>query len=105
MTGGENVYSREVEDVLYEHPAVLETAVIAVPSDRWGEAVHALVVVREGTQPTEDELTAHCRERLAGYKVPKSVELVPELPKNALGKLEKKALRARYWEGRERSVG
>lgn len=105
VTGGENVYSREVEDVLYEHPDVLETAVIAIPSERWGEAVHALVVPRDGTAPTAEDLTEHCRARLAGYKVPKSVELVVELPKNALGKLEKKVLRARYWEGRERGVG
>ena len=104
VTGGENVYSREVEDVLYEHPDVFEAAVIAVPSERWGEAVHALVVARPGAAPAADVLIAHCRERLAGYKVPKSVEFVDELPKNALGKLEKKLLRERYWAGHERSI-
>jgi acyl-CoA synthetase (AMP-forming)/AMP-acid ligase II len=104
VTGGENVYSREVEDALYGHPDVLEAAVIAIPSDRWGEAVHALVVARAGTAPTAEGLTAHCRQRLASYKVPKSIELVGELPRNALGKLNKKALRERYWAGRERTV-
>jgi len=104
VTGGENVYSREVEDALLEHPDLLEAAVIAVPHERWGEAVHALVVARPPARPTAEEVIAHCRERLAGYKVPKSVELVPALPRNALGKLDKKELRARYWSGRERSV-
>jgi acyl-CoA synthetase (AMP-forming)/AMP-acid ligase II len=105
VSGGENVYSREVEDALYGHPDVFEAAVIAIPSDRWGEAVHALVVARTGTAPTAEGLTAHCRERLAPYKVPKSIELVDELPRNALGKLNKKVLRERYWTGRERTVG
>jgi acyl-CoA synthetase (AMP-forming)/AMP-acid ligase II len=104
VSGGENVYSREVEDALYAHPDVLEAAVIAVPHERWGEAVHALVVARPPARPDAEELIAHCRERLAGYKVPKSIELVDELPKNALGKLEKKQLRDRYWSGRQRSI-
>ncbi|MCZ7526509.1 MAG: long-chain fatty acid--CoA ligase [Acidimicrobiia bacterium] len=105
VSGGENVYPREVEDALYEHPAVLEAAVIGVPHERWGEAVHALVVPRAGEAPNPEELIAHCRVRLAGYKVPKSVELVDELPKNPTGKILKRLVREPYWEGHERRVG
>jgi long-chain acyl-CoA synthetase len=105
VTGGENVYSTEVEDVLYRHPAVLEAAVFGVPDERWGEAVHAVVVARDGQQPSPDELIAHCRGAIAGYKVPKVVELRTEpLPKSGAGKVLKRELRAPYWEGREASV-
>ena len=99
VTGGENVYPREGEDVLPQHPAVLEVAVIGVPADRWGERVHALVVLRSGTSVEPDDIVGFCREFLAGYKVPKSVELVPELPKNATGKILKRVLRERYKAG------
>jgi acyl-CoA synthetase (AMP-forming)/AMP-acid ligase II len=103
VTGGENVYSTEVEDVLYRHPAVLEAAVFGVPDERWGEAVHAVVVPRG--EVTADELVAHCRESIAGYKVPKRIELRDEpLPKSGAGKLLKRELRAPYWEGRESMV-
>src|SRR4051795_2501493 len=103
VTGGENVYSTEVEDVLYRHPAVAEAAVFGIPDPRWGEAVHAVVVPRADV--TEDELIAHCREAIAGYKVPKRVELRAEaLPKSGAGKLLKRELRAPYWEGRETMV-
>jgi long-chain acyl-CoA synthetase len=103
VTGGENVYSTEVEDVLYRHPAVAEAAVFGVPDPRWGEAVHAVVVPRSDV--TEDELIAHCREAIAGYKVPKQIELRTEpLPKSGAGKLLKRELRAPYWEGRESMV-
>src|SRR5712671_2747360 len=85
ITGGENVYSTEVEDVLYRHPAVLEAAVFGIPDPRWGEAVYAVVVPRSAV--TEDELAAHCREEIAGYKVPKRIELRDEpLPKSGAGK-------------------
>lgn len=104
VSGGENVYPREVEDILYEHPAVLEAAVLGVPDSRWGERVHALVVVRSGLTADTDDLLAHCRERLAGYKVPKTFEVVDELPKNATGKVLKRVLRERYWQGEERKV-
>jgi long-chain acyl-CoA synthetase len=104
VTGGENVYSTEVEDVLYRHPAVLEAAVFAVPDERWGEAVHAVVVLR--TPVTEAELAAHCREEIAGYKVPKRIELREEpLPKSGAGKVLKRELREPYWQGREARVG
>jgi long-chain acyl-CoA synthetase len=103
VTGGENVYSTEVEDVLYRHPAVLEAAVFAVPDDRWGEAVHAVVVPRSAV--SEDELLRHCREAIAGYKVPKRLELRTEpLPKSGAGKVLKRELRDPYWQGREARV-
>lgn len=100
VTGGENVYPREVEDVLYEHPDVLEAAVIGVPNEQWGEAVHAVVVPREAKVDPAD-VSAHCRAQLAGYKVPKSVELVDELPKNPTGKILKRVLRDSYWAAPE----
>ncbi len=104
ISGGENVYPREIEDVLYEHASVLEAAVIGVPSERWGEAVHAVVAVRGEDPPTAEQLLEHCRGRLANYKVPKSVEFVPELPKNATGKVLKRVLRVEHWQDRERRV-
>jgi long-chain acyl-CoA synthetase len=100
VTGGENVYSTEVEDVLYRHPAVLEAAVFAVPDAHWGEAVHAVVVPRHDIDV--DELLRHCREAIAGYKVPKRIELRAEpLPKSGAGKVLKRELRAPYWSGRD----
>lgn len=105
VTGGENVYPREVEDVLHEHPDVLEVAVIGVPHERWGEAVHALVVPQRDRRPDPADLLAHCRSRLAGYKVPKAVELVDALPKNATGKILKRTIREAYWKGAARQVG
>ena len=100
ITGGENVYSTEVEEVLYRHDAVLEAAVFGVPDDRWGEAVHAVVV--PGAPVSEAELLDHCRGLIAGYKVPKRIEFRSEpLPKSAAGKLLKRQLRAPYWQGRE----
>ncbi len=105
ISGGENVYCTEVEDAIYTHPAVLEATVFGVPSDDWGEAVHAVVVLREGAELSEAELIAHCRERIAGYKVPRSVEFSGEpLPKSGPGKVLKRELRAPYWEGRDRSI-
>jgi long-chain acyl-CoA synthetase len=103
VTGGENVYSTEVEDVLYRHPAVLEAAVFGIPDARWGEAVHAVVVPRSDV--TEHDLLAHCREAIAGYKVPKRIEIRDEpLPKSGAGKVLKRELRAPHWEGRESMV-
>jgi long-chain acyl-CoA synthetase len=103
VTGGENVYSTEVEDVLYRHPAVLEAAVFGIPDARWGEAVHAVVVPRAPV--TADELVRHCRDAIAAYKVPKSVELRSEpLPKSGAGKLLKRELRAPFWKDRAAMV-
>src|SRR4051795_12848916 len=105
VSGGENVYSTEVEDVLYRHPAVLEAAVFGVPDARWGEAVHAVVVPRPSVAVTEDELLAHCRAAIAAYKVPKAIELRTEpLPKSGAGKTLKRELRAPFWAGRETMV-
>jgi long-chain acyl-CoA synthetase len=103
VTGGENVYCTEVEDVLYRHPAVLEAAVFGIPDATWGELVHAVVVPR--AEVTEDELIAHCREAIAGYKVPKRLELRTEpLPKSGAGKILKRELRAPYWAGHDSMV-
>jgi acyl-CoA synthetase (AMP-forming)/AMP-acid ligase II len=102
VTGGYNVYPREVEDVLVSFPGVRECVVVGAPDDEWVEAVTAFVVADDGV--AEDELIAHCRGRLAGYKVPKSVRLVPEIPKSPVGKLLRRALRDPLWEGRERPI-
>ena len=105
VTGGENVYSVEVENAIAKHPAVAQVAVIGIPSEQWGEAVHAIVVPKEGAKVTEEEIIAHTREWIAGYKVPKSVELRAEpLPLSGAMKVLKRDLRAPYWQGRERSV-
>ncbi len=104
ITGGENVSSIEVEDCLYQHPAVAEVAVIGVPDEKWGETVKALVVVREGSTLTEAELIAHSRDRMAHFKAPTSVEFRDALDRTATGKLQKYKLRQRYWAGREKSV-
>ena len=97
ITGGENVYSPEVERVLAEHPAILEIAVIGVPDERWGESVKAVVAFRPGESATADELVAYTRERLAGYKVPRSIDVVEALPRNPSGKILKRDLRKPYW--------
>ncbi|MCZ6627882.1 MAG: long-chain-fatty-acid--CoA ligase [SAR324 cluster bacterium] len=104
ITGGENVFSPEVEDILYRHPAVLEAAVIGVPDDKWGEAVKAIVVLQGGTHASAQELMDHCREHIAHYKCPKTVDFTEALPKSGPGKILKSELRKPYWEGRERSV-
>ncbi|GAA2812322.1 AMP-binding protein [Kitasatospora paracochleata] len=104
ITGGENVSSIEVEDCLYDHPAVAEVAVIGVPDEKWGETIKALVVRREGHDVGEAELIAHCKQRLAGYKAPTSVEFRADLPRTTTGKLQKFRLREPYWAGRERKV-
>ena len=104
ITGGENVSSIEVEDCLYQHPAVAEVAVIGVPDDKWGETVKALVVTRPGMAVTEDDLIEHCRARMAHFKAPTSVELRDSLVRTATGKLQKYKLRQPYWEGRTRAV-
>ncbi len=105
ISGGENIYSVEVEQALYTHPAVLETAVIGIPDEHWGEAVHAVVVCKPGMQVSSDELMAHVRTQIAGYKVPRSIEFRPEmLPKSGAGKILKRELREPYWLGKSRNV-
>jgi long-chain acyl-CoA synthetase len=105
ISGGENVYSVEVENVLSTHLAVLEVAVIGVPDEQWGEAVKAIVVLREGASASAEELIGFCRGRIAGYKTPKSIDFSREpLPKTGPGKIAKRRLRDPYWAGRERKI-
>jgi fatty-acyl-CoA synthase len=104
ITGGENVSSIEVEDVLYQHASVAEAAVIGVPDDRWGETVKALVVLRQGMSATEAEIVAHCRARMSHFKCPTTVEFRDALTRTATGKLQKFKLREPYWSGRDRQV-
>lgn len=96
VSGGENVYPIEVEEALARHPAVDQVAVIGVPHERWGETVKALVVLRPGAHATADELTAFARDRLAGYKLPRRIDFVGDLPRTASGKLLKRELRERF---------
>jgi long-chain acyl-CoA synthetase len=105
ISGGENIYSVEVENALYTHPAVLEAAVIGIPDETWGEAVHAVVVCKPGKSVSAEDLIAHARTQIAGYKVPRSVEFLPEaLPKSGAGKILKRNLREKYWVGKSRRV-
>ena len=104
LTGGENVASAEIERVLYEHPAILECAVIAIPDEQWGEVPKAIITLKAGRQPSEAEILDHCRKHLAGFKIPKSIEFADALPKGGTGKILKKVLREKYWAGHERRV-
>ena len=104
ISGGENIYSPEIERVLAEHPAVMEVAIIGVPEDTWGEVVKAVVSLNEGHTATEAELIDYCKESLASYKCPKSVDIVELLPRNPTGKILKRDLRQPYWQGRESSI-
>jgi acyl-CoA synthetase (AMP-forming)/AMP-acid ligase II len=104
LSGGENIASAEIERVIYGHPAVMECAVIAVPDETWGEAPKAIVTLKPGRQATDSEIFALCRQHLAGFKVPKSVEFVESLPKGGTGKILKRVLREKYWRGRPRRV-
>ncbi len=104
ISGGENIYPAQVEEVIYRHPGVLEVAVIGVPDDIWGEALHAVVVAKDGAPVTADEVVELTRRELAGYMKPKSVEFVAELPKGPTGKILKRELRDPHWAGRERDV-
>jgi acyl-CoA synthetase (AMP-forming)/AMP-acid ligase II len=101
VTGGENVYSREVEEVLYRHPAISDVAVIGVPDPEWVERVHAVAVLKEAATATENEIIAFCKAHVASYKAPKSVEFMASLPKNPQGKILKRKLMEKYRAGRE----
>jgi acyl-CoA synthetase (AMP-forming)/AMP-acid ligase II len=105
VSGGENVYPAEVENALFSHPCVADAAVIGVPDERWGEAVKAVVVLKAGSEADAAALIAHCRERIAGYKTPKSVDFIAVLPRNPSGKVLRRELRKPYWEGKGRLVG
>lgn len=104
ISGGENVYPAEVESAIYGHPAIAEVAVIGVPSERWGEEVKACCVAKPGMDIDEGDVIAYTRERIAAFKVPKSIDIIPEMPRNASGKILRRQLRAPYWEGQERQV-
>jgi long-chain acyl-CoA synthetase len=104
ISGGENIYSQEVEDVLHSHPSVLFAAVIGVPDEKWGEAVKAVLVLKNGTTATEEEIIDYCKVNLAGYKKPKSVEFRDSLPMTGSGKIQKNQLREPYWKGYEKKV-
>ena len=104
VSGGFNIYPKEVEDVLYMHPAVLEAAVFGVPDEKWGEAVKAAVSLRQGMKATEEEIVEHCKNHLAGYKKPKSVDFMKDLPKSLYGKILRRKLKEPYWEGRGRMI-
>ncbi len=104
ISGGENIYPREVEEILYQHPAVYEASVFGIPDPYWVEKVHAVVVLKKGASSTSDEMIEFCKKRIARYKVPKSVEFAEALPKNPQGKILKKELREKYWAGMERKI-
>jgi acyl-CoA synthetase (AMP-forming)/AMP-acid ligase II len=104
ISGGENIYPAEIERVLAEHPSIQDVAVIGVPDERWGEVPKAVVVARPGAAIDTPEVLAWCRERIAGFKCPKTIDVLAELPRNPTGKILKKDLRKPYWEGRERQV-
>jgi acyl-CoA synthetase (AMP-forming)/AMP-acid ligase II len=104
ISGGENIYPAEIERVMAEHSQIQDVAVIGVPDERWGEVPKAVVVAKPGAIIDTEQLLAWCRERLASFKCPKTVDLIAELPRNPTGKVLKKDLRRPYWQGRERQV-
>jgi long-chain acyl-CoA synthetase len=104
ISGGVNIYPAEVEAVLMGHPDVMDAAVVGVPDEQWGESVKAVVQLREGASVSGDELISFCAARLAGYKKPRTVDFVDELPRDAAGKLLKRKIREPYWAGTGRHI-
>jgi acyl-CoA synthetase (AMP-forming)/AMP-acid ligase II len=105
ISGGENVYPKEVEDIIYQHPAVRECTVVSAPNAKWGEVVQAVVVLRSGKQATAEEIIEHCKKNnLAGYKCPKAVAFWADIPKTIVGKIVKKDVKKKFWEGKDRMI-
>jgi acyl-CoA synthetase (AMP-forming)/AMP-acid ligase II len=104
ISGGMNIYPAEIEAALEQHPGIFDVAVFGIPSDEWGELVHATIVLAPDSQLTDEDVVAFAREHLAGYKIPRSVEFTDELPRTGSGKILKRELRAPYWEGRTAKV-
>jgi len=104
VSGGENIFPREIEEILYQHPSVQEAAVFGVPDPYWVEKVHASVVLKKGAVLSEQDLIEFCKQRLARFKAPKSVEFVDALVKNPAGKILKREMREKYWAGMTRSI-
>jgi acyl-CoA synthetase (AMP-forming)/AMP-acid ligase II len=104
ISGGENIYPREVENCVFQHQAIADCGVIGIPSEKWGEAIHAVIVLKKDAEVTEEELIAHCRDHIAHYKCPKSIEFIEELPRNASGKVLKRELRKKFWGDKSRGV-
>ena len=104
ISGAENIYPAEVESAIFGHPAIAEVAVIGVPDDKWGEAVKAVVVLKEGADVSPDEIIAFARTRIAGFKAPRTVDFIEALPRNPSGKILKRELREPYWAGKDRRV-
>jgi len=104
ISGGENVYPREIENCIFEHEAIADCGVIGIPSEKWGETIHAVVVLKADKQVSEEEIIAHCRERIAHFKCPRSIEVIDELPRNPSGKVLKKDLRKKHWGDQARGV-
>jgi acyl-CoA synthetase (AMP-forming)/AMP-acid ligase II len=104
VSGGENVYPRIVEEALFAHPAIADAAVFGIPDEKWGEAVKAAVVLRDGQSVTEEEIIEFCRGTLGGYQIPRSIDFIAELPRNPTGKVLKRELREPYWVGQKRRV-
>jgi len=104
ISGGENIYSREVENAVHAHLSVRECAVIGIPDEKWGEAVLAIVTLKDGKTATADEIIAHCHGRIANYKCPRQVDFREALPLSGAGKIMKNVLRDPYWQGKKRSV-
>lgn len=104
ISGGENIYPAEVENAIYGHPAIADVAVIGIPDEKWGEAVKACVVLKEGADLSETDIIAHARQNIAGFKCPKSVDFIPALPRNPSGKILRRELRAPHWGGKDRAV-
>ena len=105
VSGGENIFSAEVEKVIYQHPTVAMCAVIGIPDDKWGETVHAIVVPKQGQTVTDEEIIGLCRQHIAGYKCPRSIEIRQEpLPMSGAGKILKRKLREPFWEGKARAI-